>query len=320
MKRAAILDDWQRVALSLGDWQSLAPDVETVAFPDHIADEGKLAERLASFEIVVLMRERTPMPRSLFDKLPKLELVVTTGPRNRSIDMKAAKERGVVVCGTPSLGDPTAELTWGLILAVMRNIPYEDRSTRLGAWQNAAPGPGLAGKTLGVIGLGRQGGAVAKIGKAFGMKVLAWSQNLTAQRCADIGVEQAPSKDELLRRSDVVTVHLLLSARTQGLIGRREFSLMKPTAYFINTSRGPIVLEAALIEALEKRTIMGAGLDVFDIEPLPLDSPMRRLEHAVITPHLGYGSLDNFAQMYATAVEDIRAWLGGRPKNVIESE
>jgi len=317
MKRAAILDDYQNVALSLADWNSLKPDVEAVAVHEHIADEDKLAERIKDFEILVIMRERTAFPRSLLEKLPKLELLVSTGPRNRSVDVKAAKERGVTVCGTPSLGNPTAELCWGLIIAAMRNIPAEDRATRLGAWERYAPGPGLAGRTLGVIGLGRQGGAVAKIGKAFDMKVLAWSQNLKKERCDELGVELAPSKDDLLRRSDVVTIHLLLSDRTRALIGAREFGLMKKTAYFVNTSRGPIVDEKALIEALDKRVIAGAALDVFDIEPLPLDHPLRRNEHAVITPHLGYGSLDNFEQMYATAIDDIKAWLAGKPKNVM---
>jgi phosphoglycerate dehydrogenase-like enzyme len=317
MKRAAILDDYQKVALSLADWGSLAPEVEVTAIHEHIADEDELAQRLKDFEILVIMRERTAFPRSLLEKLPKLELLVSTGPRNRSVDVKFAKERGVVVCGTHSLGNPTAELCWGLIIAVMRNIPAEDRATRLGGWQHYPPGPGLAGKTLGVIGLGRQGGAVAKLGKAFDMKVLAWSQNLTKARCDELGVELAPSKDELLRRADVITIHLLLSPRTRGLIGAREFALMKKTTYFINTSRGPIVDEAALIDALERKAIAGAALDVFDIEPLPRDHKLRRFDNTVIAPHLGYGSLDNFDQMYRTAVENIKAWLDGSPKNVM---
>jgi len=205
----------------------------------------------------------------------------------------------------------------GLIIAVMRNIPAEDRATRLGAWQHYAPGPGLAGKTMGIIGLGRQGGGVAKLAKAFDMKLLAWSQNLKKERCDELGAELAPSKDDLLRRSDVITIHLLLSPRTRGLIGSREFGLMKKTAYFVNTSRGPIVDEAALIDALERQVIAGAALDVFDIEPLPLDHKLRRLDNTVIAPHLGYGSLDNFEQMYRTAIDDIKAWLAGTPKNVM---
>lgn len=317
MKRAAILDDYQHVALTLADWNSLAPEVQVEAIHEHIADEDRLAARLKDFEILVIMRERTAFPRSLLEKLPKLELLVSTGPRNRSVDVKFAKAKGVTVCGTPSLGNPTAELCWGLIIAVMRNIPAEDRATRLGAWQHHAPGPGLAGKTLGVIGLGRQGGAVAKLGKAFDMKVIAWSQNLKKERCDELGVEFCSSKDELLGRADVITIHLLLSDRTRHLIGAREFGLMKKTAYFINTSRGPIVDEAALIDTLEKKAIAGAALDVFDIEPLPRDHTLRRLDNTVIAPHLGYGSLDNFEQMYRTAVDDIQAWLKDAPKNVM---
>ncbi len=319
MKRAAILDDWQNVALSVADWNSLAPEIEVTVVHEHIADESKLAQRIGDCEIVVIMRERTAFPRSLFDKLPSLKLLVTTGPRNRSVDLDAAAAHGVTVCGTPSLGNPTAELTWGLILAVTRNITYEDRALRLGSWQKYPPGPGVAGRTLGVIGLGRQGGAVAKLGKAFGMKVIAWSQNLKKERCDELGVELAPSKDDLLRQSDIVTVHLILSERSKGTLGTREIGLMKKTAYLINTSRGPLVDEKALIAALEKKVIAGAGIDVYDEEPLPLDSPMRRLDHAVVLPHLGYGSLDNFEQMYATAIDDIRAWLAGSPKNVIEA-
>jgi phosphoglycerate dehydrogenase-like enzyme len=319
MTRAAILDDYQHVALELADWKSLAPDVEVTVVHEHIADHDKLAARIKDCEIVVLMRERTPFPRALFEKLPNLKLLITTGPRNRSIDMDAAAEHKVVVCGTASLGNPTAELTWALILAITRNVTYEDRALRLGSWQKYAPGPGLAGRTLGVIGLGRQGAAVAKIGKAFDMKVIGWSQNLKKERCDELGVEFAPSKEELLRRSDIVTVHLILSPRSQGTIGAREIGLMKKTAYLVNTSRGPLVDEAALVAALGKKQIAGAALDVYDVEPLPLDSPMRRVDHAVITPHLGYGSLDNFQQMYATAIEDIRAWLGSKPQNVIKA-
>jgi phosphoglycerate dehydrogenase-like enzyme len=307
------------VALSLADWSSLKPDVEAVSIHEHIGDEDKLAERLKDFEIVVIMRERTPFPRSLFQKLPKLELLVSTGPRNRSVDMQAAKEKGVVLCGTPSMGNPTAELCWGLILAVTRHIAFEDRSTRLGTWQRTL-GPGLAGQTLGVIGLGRVGASIAKFGKAFDMKVLGWSQNLKQERCDELGIEKAASKEDLLRRSDIVTIHLILSPRSTDLIGAKEFALMKKTAYLVNTSRGPIVNEKALIAALDNRTIMGAALDVFDIEPLPLDHPLRRNDHTVITPHLGYASLDNLTQMYVTAVGNIKAWLAGQPKNLMAAE
>ena len=286
MTRVAVLDDYQQVALQMTNWNILPAEVEVQVFRDHLTDQDALVARLKDCEIIMAMRERTPFPRSLLDRLPKLRLLTTTGMRNAAIDLQAAADCGVVVCGTGGVLYPTAELTWGLILALLRYIPREDTATRAGHWQ-VSMGIGLQGKTLGVIGLGNLGSQVATVGKAFQMPVIAWSQNLTAERAAQVGATLV-SKDELLSRSDLVTIHLVLSQRTRGLLGARDLGLMKPTAYLVNTSRGPIVDEEALVEALQKRTIAGAALDVFDEEPLPLAHPLRRLEHTVITPHLGY--------------------------------
>jgi phosphoglycerate dehydrogenase-like enzyme len=311
MKRCAVIDDYQDAALNVADWSPVRNDVEVVAFRDHLADEDAVAARLKDFDVVCIMRERTPFPRTLLEKLPNLKLLVTSGLRNAAIDVAACKDRGIVVAGTESLGYPTAELTWGLILGFMRSIPHEDRTTRLGGWQTTL-GIGCRGKTLGVIGLGRLGGQVAAVGKALGMEVLAWSQNLTRERCAEAGVTYA-EKDELLKRADVVTIHLVLSGRTRGLIGAREFALMNPTALFVNTSRGPIVDEAALIDTLKSKRIGGAALDVFDVEPLPLDHPLRRMDNTVITPHLGYVTRENYHGFFKGAVANIRNWLDGKP-------
>ena len=315
MARVALLDDYQGVALSMADWKSLPKDTEVVAFPDHLADERALAARLADFDIVMAMRERTPFPRTLLERLPKLKLLITAGMRNASIDMKAAAERGVLVCGTAGLPYPTAELAWGLILGLMRRIPSEDRATREGRWQTSL-GLGLNGKTLGVLGLGTLGSRVARVGRAFEMEVLAWSQNLTAERAAEVGATVVP-KDELLARSDIVSIHLVLGERTRGLIGARELGLMKRTAYLVNTSRGPIVDEAALVPALREGTIAGAGLDVFGTEPLPLDHPFRSLPNTVIAPHLGYVTEETYRIFYGHAMEDIQAFLRGEPVRVL---
>jgi phosphoglycerate dehydrogenase-like enzyme len=313
--RVAILDDYQGIARRMADWDSLPPGTEVVIFADHVSDEGALAARLADVDAVVAMRERTPFPRTLLERLPRLKLLVTTGMRNASIDVGAAGERGVVVCGTAGLPYPTAELTWGLILALVRFIAVEDRATREGRWQVSC-GLGLNGKTLGVIGLGGLGSRVAKIGRAFEMDVIAWSQNLTAERAAAVGATLV-TRDELLERSDVVSVHLVLGDRTRGLLGARELSRMKRTAYLINTSRGPIVDEAALVAALRQGTIAGAGLDVYDEEPLPLDHPLRTLPNTVITPHLGYVTEETYRIFYGHALEDVRAWLAGQPVRVL---
>jgi phosphoglycerate dehydrogenase-like enzyme len=314
--RVALLDDYQDVALSMADWKSLPAGTEVVVFKDHLAAEDAVARRLADFDIVMALRERTPFPRTLLERLPKLKLLITAGMRNASIDMKAAAERGVTVCGTAGLPYPTAELAWGLILSLMRRIPAEDRATREGRWQTSL-GLGLNGKMLGVLGLGTLGSRAAKVGLAFEMDVRAWSQNLTAERAKEIGVTLLP-KDELLARSDIVSIHLVLGERTRGLIGARELGLMKRSAYLINTSRGPIVDEAALIRALGDGTIAGAGLDVFDEEPLPLDHAFRRLPNIVITPHLGYVTSETYRIFYGHAVEDIKAYLGGKPVRVLK--
>jgi phosphoglycerate dehydrogenase-like enzyme len=315
MARVALLDDYQGVAMRMADWKSLPAGTEVTAFQDHLADEAALAARLADFDIVMALRERTPFTRSLLERLPKLKLLITAGMRNASIDMKAAAERDVVVCGTSGLPYPTAELAWGLILSLARRIPAEDRATRGGKWQTTV-GLGLNGKTLGVLGLGTLGSRVARVGRAFEMEVLAWSQNLTAERAAEVGAALTP-KDELLARSDFVSIHLVLGERTRGLIGPRELGLMKRSAYLVNTSRGPIVDETALIRALEDGTIAGAGLDVFDEEPLPKDHPFRRLPNTALTPHLGYVTEETYRVFYGQALEDVKMYLSGAPLRVL---
>lgn len=315
MPRVAVLDDYQNVARNMADWGSLPTDVSVDFFREHLSAEDDVARRLEPYEIVVAMRERTPFQRTLFSRLPNLKLLVTTGMRNASIDMVAAAEHGVIVCGTDGLPYPTAELTWALILALARKVPTEDAATRSGQWQ-VTMGEGLQGKTLGVIGLGRLGSQVATIGAAFGMNLLAWSQNLTAERAAEFGARLV-SKDELLGESDIVTIHLVLSDRTRGLLAQRELALMKPSAYLVNTSRGPIVDEFALIGALESGAIAGAGLDVFDIEPLPLDHKLRSLPNTVLTPHMGYVTAETYRIFYGDAVENIAAFLSGNPVRVI---
>ena len=310
MIRVAILDDYQGVALALADWQSLHPQATIQAFADHLDDLDAVARRLHTFDCVVAMRERTPFPRTLFEKLPNLRLLITTGARNASIDLAAATDRKVQVCGTDMLPYPTAELTWGLILALFRHIPQEDRAARAGRWQTTL-GLGLNGKTLGLLGLGRLGSQVARVGRAFGMAAIAWSRNLTAERAAEAGAALV-SKDELFARSDIVSIHLVLSPRSRGLVGAAEIARMKPTSFLVNTSRGPIVDEAALLAALSERRIAGAGLDVFEPEPLPRNHPVLALDNVVITPHLGYVTEENYRLAYGHAVEDVRAFLAGR--------
>jgi phosphoglycerate dehydrogenase-like enzyme len=274
-----------------------------------------VVERLAPFEVVVAMRERTPFTRARLERLDNLKLLVTTGMRNAAIDLQAAGERGVTVCGTGSLGPPTAELAWGLILALTRHIPAEDARMRAGGWQHTL-GPELAGRTLGLVGLGRLGARMARIARAFEMETLAWSQNLTAERAAEAGAE-AVAKDELFRRADVVSIHLVLSDRTRGLVGADGLALMKPTAYLVNTSRGPIVDEPALLDALHSGRIAGAGIDVYDTEPLPPSHPLRFAPNTVLTPHIGYVTTGTYEVFYREAVEDIAAWLAGAPVRVL---
>ena len=317
MHRIAVLDDYQYVAATYADWSRLPHAVEVVEFSDHVDDRETLVRRLQPFDVVVAMRERTPFPRGLLERLPNLKLLVTTGAANKSIDVAAAQERGVVVCGTRAHPPGTAELTWALILAVARHIPQEDASVRAGGWQQTV-GLDLAGSTLGVIGLGRLGSRVARIGQAFEMDVVAWSANLTDERAAEVGVRRV-AMEELLSTSDVVTIHLQLSDRTRGLIGREELSRMKPAAILVNTARGAIVDEQALVEALRGGAIHGAGLDVFDQEPLPKHHPLREMRRAVLTPHLGYVTEKTYEVFYRDAVDDVAAWLAGEPIRVVAS-
>ncbi len=315
--RLAILDDFQNVVRAVSDWSVIEDRVDITVFNDHLEEVEDVARRLEPFEIVVVIRERTKFPRALFEKLPNLKLLVTGGMRNRGIDLAAAKDHGVTVCGTGGSGNSTAELTWGLIISVMRNIPEQVQAIREGRWQLGL-GIGLQGKTLGIIGLGRQGTAVAKIGNAFDMDVVAWSRNLTVERCAEHGVRLAESMEALLAQSDVVSIHVPLTESSRGLIGAGELAQMKQTAYLINTSRGPIVEEDALIAAVEGGKIAGAGLDVFDIEPLPADHPYRDTPGIVPTPHLGYTSAENYQCYFGQGIEDIDAWLKGAPIRVME--
>jgi phosphoglycerate dehydrogenase-like enzyme len=310
--RCVILDDYQNVALQMADWSKVTGDVDVQVFNEPIGSQDKVAPALAGFQIVGAMRERTPFPRSVLEALPDLKLLITTGLRNNAIDLEAAKERGVVVCGTPSFGNPTAGIAVGLMLELTRHIGFENARLKAGAVWQGTIGSDLEGKTLGVIGLGKLGTRVAGIAKAFGMKVLAWSQNLTPDKCREAGVHYA-SKEDLFRQADFVSVHVQLSQRTRGLIGAKELGLMKPTAYLVNTARSPIVEEAALLAALRDERIAGAGLDVFEVEPLPLDHPLRKMDNVVITPHLGYVSTENYRAYFAGMVEDIRAWLDGKP-------
>jgi phosphoglycerate dehydrogenase-like enzyme len=316
--RVALLDDYQGVALDLADWSALGPRTAVQAFRDHVRGESELLRRLAPFDAVVAMRERTTFPERVLAGLPRLRLLVTTGMSNASIDVEAATRLGIVVAGTDGLAPPTVELTWALILAAVRRVPQEDRATRAGAWQTSL-GTGLHGKTLGVIGLGRLGSQVAAIGRAFGMRLVAWSQNLTADRAASCGAELV-TKEALLARADVATIHLRLSPRTTGLIGASDLRRMKRTAFLVNTSRGPIVDEPALIEALRTGAIAGAALDVYDDEPLARGHPFLSLDNAVLTPHLGYVTRENYEVFYAGAAEDVAAYQRGAPARVLNPQ
>ena len=315
MKKLAVIDDYENAALESADWAAIGDAVRISVFQDHLADEDAVAGRLEPFEIVSMMRERTPFPRSLLARLPNLELLNTTGMRNASIDLDAARDNGVVVTGTPILPYPAAEHAWALIIALAKRVPEDDRIMREGRWGEGI-GVGLHGKTLGVVGLGRLGPQVAGIGQAFGMNVVAWSLNLTQARCAEFGVTLV-SREDLFATSDFVTVHLTLGERSRGLICASDFARMKPGAYFINTSRGPIVQEAALLDALQSGSIAGAGLDVYDSEPLPGDHPLRDLPNTVLTPHTGYVTKENYELFFTTTVANIRAWLDGAPVNVL---
>ena len=315
--RCAVLDDYQNVAMKLADWGKIAGDVDVTAFNTPMSGPDEVQRTLKDFHIVCMMRERTPFRRNTIEALPNLKLLITTGSRNASIDTAAAAECGITVCGTGSFGNPTTGITFGLILELTRRIGYEHARLKSGELWQVTLGADIEGKTLGVIGLGKLGSRVAGVAKAFGMKVIAWSPNLTPEKCQEAGVGYA-IKEELFRSADIVTIHVQLSDRSRGTVTAKEFALMKPTAYIINTSRGPIIEEHALVAALRERRIAGAGLDVFDIEPLPLDHPFRRMDNVVITPHLGYVSQQNYQHYFPDIVENIRAFIDGKPLRVIK--
>ncbi len=311
MTKIAIMDDYQGVALSAADWSGL----DVTVFRDHQADQSRVIERLKPFEVVCLMRERTAFPKSVIEALPNLKLIVTTGMRNASIDMDAARERNVLVTGTRGSSTPTPELAMGLILSLARSIPQEGRRMRRGEWQTTI-GKSLNGATLGLLGLGKLGQQLAVYARAFNMNLIAWSQNLTEETCKDHGAKLV-DKDTLFRESDFISVHLVLSDRTRGLVGGDDLAKMKSTACIVNTSRGPIIDEEALLAALQTRSIGGAGLDVYGVEPLPADHPIRTLDNAILTPHLGYVTEDTLDIFYRESVECVRSWIAGNAVRVI---
>lgn len=314
--RVAVLDDYQGVAAGFADWDSLGSDIDVTFFHEHFDNADALVSRLISFEVICAMRERTPFPRRLLERLPNLQLLVTTGSRNAAIDVGAAADLGITVCGTSSPGHATAELTMALLFSLARNLHQEIDSVRAGGWQ-AGVGRDLRGATLGILGLGRLGSQVATMASAVGMEIVAWSENLTAAQCDAAGARLVP-KDELLRTADFVTIHLRLSDRTRGLIGAAELALMNPGAYVINTSRGGIVDEDALVAALGDGTIAGAALDVFTKEPLPADHPLRTTPGVLLTPHIGYVTSETYEVFYGETVEAIAAYLAGAPVRVLD--
>jgi phosphoglycerate dehydrogenase-like enzyme len=314
--QGAILDDYQNVAQKVVDWSSVTKDIDFKVFTEGLGGKDKVAAALKDCAVVCLMRERTPFGKDVIDALPALKLIVTSGMRNAAIDIAAAAARGIPVCGTDSLGPPTAELTIGLLLELARKIGVENARMKAGSRWQTTLGIDLYGKTLGIVGLGKLGSRVARVANAFDMKVIAWSENLTAEKAKEAGATLV-SKDELFKQSDFVTIHTQLSARTRGLVGAAELALMKPTAFFINTSRGPIADEKAIEAVLKANKIAGAAIDTYNEEPLPLDHPFRKLDNIVITPHLGYVTAENYKRFYGQMVEDIRAWLDGKPIRVI---
>jgi len=317
MKRVAVLNDYQDVALSSADWSGVSERVEIVVFNEHLADVDELVAALDGFEIVVAMRERTPFPRAVLERLASLELLVTTGPRNAAIDAQACADLGVTYCGTGGRVQSTAELTWALILGSARHLPTEVANVSDGGWMTTV-GADLHGATLGLCGLGRIGGMVAEVGRAFGMELIAWSQNLTQARAEEFGAELV-TKQELFARSDFVTIHLVLSERTTGLVAEPELRAMKPSAWLINTSRGPICDEPVLAQACAERWIAGAGLDAYGVEPLPAEHPFRMLDNVLATPHIGYVSKNVYEIFFREIVEDIATYLDGSPIRVIET-
>jgi phosphoglycerate dehydrogenase-like enzyme len=310
--RCAILDDYMNLALSVADWSKIGDRVQVTVFNQPFASPEAAADALKDFEIICAMRERTPFPRAMFAALPKLKLLITSGMRNNAIDMQAAKDHQVVLCGTHWARDPTAPLTMGLILELTRNIGRESARMHAGEYLQKHVGIEIEGKTLGVVGLGKLGAKVSGLAKAFGMNVIAWSPNLTAERCKEVGVGFA-TREELFSTADIITIHVVLSDRSRGLVGKADLDRMKPSSYLVNTARGPIVDEAALLETLKAGKIAGAAVDVFSVEPLPVDHPFRKLDNLVLTPHLGYVTLETFTAHYNQMVEGIDAWFKGEP-------
>jgi len=310
MPRIAIFDDYQNVALELADWSPVTERATVTVFNDHLSEAKDIVDRLRDFDAVCVMRERTPLTRDILERLPRLKLIASTGSRNASIDVDAAAARGIEVMHTNYDSSPTVELTWALILANARNLPTETASVRSGGWQRTV-GDGIRGKVLSVLGLGNIGSQVARIAGAFGMDVIAWSENLAPEKAAAAGARLV-SRKELFERADILTIHLVLSARTRGLVGSPELALMKRSARLVNTSRGPIVDENALVETLREGRLAGAAVDVYDIEPLPPEHPFRRLDNVIATPHIGYVSRDLYRVFYQDAVANIAGWLGKR--------
>jgi phosphoglycerate dehydrogenase-like enzyme len=310
--RCAVLDDYLNISLKLADWSKIEDRVDVTVFNQPFASPEAAVSALKDFEIILAMRERTPFPRAMFDQLPKLKLLITSGMRNAAIDMAAAKDKGVVVCGTNWPRDPTAALTMGMILELTRNIGRENARMHAGEYLQKHIGIEIDGKTLGVVGLGKLGAKVSTIAKTFGMNVIAWSPNLTAERCKEVGVTYA-TKEELFSTADIITIHMVLSDRSRGLVGAAELGRMKPTSFLVNSARGPIVDEMALLETLKGRKIAGAAVDVFSVEPLPVDHPFRKLDNLVLTPHLGYVTQETFVAHYTQMVEGIDGWFKGEP-------
>jgi phosphoglycerate dehydrogenase-like enzyme len=313
--KIAILDDYQQVGKQSADWGSLPAGTEVHSFAENVADQAELVRQLQPYDVIVAMRERTRFPAQVIDALPNLRLVVSTGGRNPSIDAEACARRYIALCaahGAPSGQSSTAELAWALALALVKRLPQSEKAMRAGGWQETVITESLAGKTLGVLGLGRLGKFVARYGQAFGMEVVAWSPNLTDERAAEVSVRRV-SKEALFAESDVISLHLVSNAKTKGIVGAREIAAMKRTAYIVNTSRAPLIDEQALISALQERRIAGAGLDVFWTEPLPKDHVVRRLDNVVLTPHLGYVVDENLKRFYENALKNIKGWLAGEP-------
>jgi D-3-phosphoglycerate dehydrogenase len=310
--RCAIPDDYFKISMNFADWSRIKDRVDLTVFEQPFKSQDEAAAALKDFDIILAMRERTAFPRAMFDRLPNLKLMITAGMRNAAIDFEAAKDHNVVLCGTNFARDPTAPLTMGLILELTRKIGRESARMHAGEPWQANMGMEIEGRTLGVIGLGKLGAKVTKLAQAFGMKVIAWSPNLTPEKCAEVGVTYA-TKEDLFKNADVITIHVVLGPRSRGLVGKEDLLRMKPTAYIVNTARGPIIDEAALLEVLQQKKIAGAGIDVFSVEPLPVDHPFRKLDNMVITPHLGYSTEEVFRGHYVQMVEGIDAWLKGEP-------